>query len=112
MRDTPKIHIEDPTISDHSIMFKETGFLFLLYLWGTFSYFESSKPSAKFLQQCEEVYLLTPTKFNPHCDSYAMNEENMLDWEGNMVQRNHHKKIVLSEIEEDQQWLHLWQFLI
>ena len=29
---------------------------------------------------------LTPDKWDPHNDAYAYNEENMLDWEGNMHQ--------------------------
>ena len=35
----------------------------------------------------DEVYLLTPTRFNPHDDAYAANEESMLDWEGNMIEK-------------------------
>ena len=53
----------------------------------THSYFPSSKLTAQTLEETEEVYLLTPSRWNPHCDSYAQNEENMLDWEGDMVER-------------------------
>jgi hypothetical protein len=53
------------------------------------------------MMEGEDVYLLTPSKWNPHCDSYATNEENMLDWEGNMVERKDRVQILLSEIQED-----------
>ncbi len=49
----------------------------------------------------EEVYLLTPSKWNPHSDAYATNEENMLDWEGNMVEKRDRSQILLSEVHED-----------
>ena len=105
VNDTPKIHLDDPTKLDHAITFKETEFQIPLSLWGTFSCFETSKPSVEFLQQCEEIYLLTPTRFNPHCDTYSHNEDNMLDWEGNIVQGNPDRHILLSQIEENQQMI-------
>jgi hypothetical protein len=53
------------------------------------------------MMDAEDVYLLTPSAMNPHCDAYAANEENMLDWEGNMVQRKNRVQILLSDIPED-----------
>ena len=84
VNEVPKIHREDPDIDDHSIMFKETGLRIPLGLWGTFSYFPTTKPTAADLESPEEVYVLTPLRWNPHSDAYAFNEESMLDWEGNM----------------------------
>ena len=83
--DTPKIQMSEPTTEDHSICFPETGFRIPLSLWGMFSYFPTSKPTALLMKETEDIYLLTPSRWNPHDDSYATNEENMLDWEGNMV---------------------------
>jgi hypothetical protein len=79
--------VNDPSVDDHSLCFPETGFRIPLSLWGVFSYFHTSKPTAKFMQETEDVYLLTPSRWDPHCDAYAINEENMLDWEGNMVEK-------------------------
>ena len=45
--------------------------------------------------------MLTPSRFNPHDDGYAVNEDSMLDWEGNMIEMNHRPKILLSEVEEN-----------
>ncbi len=101
VNDTPKIQTTDPTEEDHSIYFPETDFRIPLSLWGMFSYFITSKPTAEQMMEAEDVYLLTPSRMNPHCDAYATNEENMLDWEGNMIQRKDRAQILLSEIQED-----------
>ena len=51
-----------------------------------------------------EIYTLTPTKWNPHTHVYALNEENIVDWEGNIRERNHcDVKIVLDEIGDEYQ---------
>ena len=55
---------------------------------------------AQTLQETEEVYLLTPSRWNPHCDSYAQNEENMLDWEGNMVERKDRMQILIEDLPD------------
>ncbi len=77
--DTPKIQTIEPTEEDHSIYFPETDFRIPLSLWGMFSYFVTSKPTTEQMMEAEEVYLMTPTRMNPHCDSHATNEDNMLD---------------------------------
>ena len=100
VNDTPKIQVNDPTTSDHSIYFPKTGFRIPLSLWGVFSYFPSSKPTAQTLQETEEVYLQTPSRWNPHCDSYAQNEGNMLDWEGNMVERKDRMQILIDDLPD------------
>eukprot|EP00957_Ditylum_brightwellii_P121083 9235793-Ditylum_brightwellii.AAC.1 len=45
VNDAPKIQVSDPSKRDHSIYFKKTGFRIPMALWGTFSYFPSSKPT-------------------------------------------------------------------
>ena len=99
--DTPKIQVDDPTVVDHSIFFPCDDFRIPLSLWGVFSYFPTSKPTAKEMMETASVYILTPSRWNPHCDSYATNEENMLDWEGNMVDKRRRPQILISEILED-----------
>jgi hypothetical protein len=101
INDTPKIQVDDPTVDNHSILFPETGFCIPLSLWGIFSYFPTSKPTEQTLNDSDEVYTLTPTKWNPHCDAYAANEENMLDWEGNIVEKKDRVQVILSDIAED-----------
>ena len=102
VNDVPKIHKEDPTVEDHAITFAETGFRIPLSLWGIFSYFPTSKPIQDDLLNPNEVYILSPATWNPHSDAYSVNEESMLDWEGNMQpkkDRQHH--IVLDNVEDD-----------
>ena len=45
------------------------------------SYFHTSKSSIQGLEEPDDVYVLTPTIWNPHSDAYVINEESMLDWE-------------------------------
>ena len=101
VNDTSKIHIDDPIISDHSIEFPETNFRIPLSLHGIFSYLPTTKPSPQMLEDCEEVYVLTPSRWNPHDSAYAHNEAHMLDWQGEMVQSKDRQTILLSEVEED-----------
>ena len=102
VRDTPKIHMEEPSEEDHAITFPETGFRIPLSLSGTFSFFPTTKPSVDDLIDPEEVYILTPTTWNPHLDVYARNEESMLDWEGNLKPKKEREfKIVLDDLPED-----------
>ena len=75
-----KIHLEDLSVEDHAIIFKETGFCIPLSLWGVFSYFSSSLPMQAMLHGGNDVYLLTPDTWDPHSDAYALNEESMTDW--------------------------------
>ena len=102
VKDTPKIQEEDPTEDDHAITFIDTGFRIPLSLWGIFSYFPTSKPTHDMLQDPDNVYILTPTTWNPHTDAYSRNEEAMLDWEGNVRQSSDRpKQIVIQDIEDD-----------
>ena len=79
-----KIHTDDPKDSDHSTMFNSTGFQILLYLWGIFSYFSTWCPTKEDLLAGHDVYVLSPSRWDPHSEVYGQNEANMTDWEGNV----------------------------
>ena len=97
-----KIHVTSPIEEHHAITFQETNFRISLTLHGTFSYFPTSKPSTQELEEPEDVYILTPTTWNPHSDTDVINEESMLDWEGNMKhEKDHEKRVVLEDIPSD-----------
>ena len=66
-----------------------------LALWGTFSYFPTSKPTLKTLEANENVIEITPLNWNPHTDHWAKDEENMLDWEGNLVSNQKQRRFDL-----------------
>ena len=72
INEVPKIHVTSPTEDHHAITFQETNFRIPLSLHGTFSYFPTSKPSIKELEEPEDVYVLTPTIWNPHSDAYVI----------------------------------------
>ena len=101
LRDTPKIQVTSPSEDDHSLYFPDDGFRIPLSLWGVFSYFPSSKPTASMLEHSDDVYLITPERWDPHDEAYAVNEENMLDWEGHMIDRKRRPQVLLSDIPED-----------
>ena len=102
INEVPKIHVTSPTEEHHAITFQETNIRIPLSLHGTFSYFPTSKPNTQELEEPEDVYILTPTIWNPHSDAYVINEESMLDWEGNMKhEKDHEKRVVLEDIPSD-----------
>jgi hypothetical protein len=102
VKDTPKIQVRDPDVGDHAITFPETGFRIPLALWGIFSYFPTSKPSKETLNGTKDVYLLTPDIWNPHADMYALNEESMIDWEGNLREvKERETCLVMDDIQEN-----------
>ena len=98
VNDVPKIHLNDPVKTDHAITFPETGLCIPLYLSGTFSYFASRKPTTYELEGVDDVYVLTPDRFNPHDEAYAANERHHTDWNGDIVPHKDRQRIILSEI--------------
>ena len=79
----------EPTIEDHSLIFPETGFQTPLLLWGIFSYLPTCNPTATNMQNCDEIYIMTIDQLNLHDELYTANEDPILDWEGNMVEKKH-----------------------
>ena len=53
------------------------------------------------LEECEDIYVLTPSRWDPHNTAYAHHEEHMLGWQGNIVDPRDHQTISLIDIEED-----------
>ena len=103
VNDTAKIHVHDPDVTDHSIFFPNVSLRIPLSLWGIFSYFPTSKPTLVDLQENDEnILLLTPDgPWNPHSDTFARNEENLTDWEGNIVPKSQRQRILIDEIDEN-----------
>ena len=67
-----------------------------------FSYFPSSKPSNKLLNDCTKVLLLTPDgPWNSNSDVYSRHEDNMLDCKGETMEKKDGARMLMSEIEED-----------
>ena len=101
VRDIPKIHVSDPTEEDHSIGFPGHDFRIPLSLWGVFSCFLMTAPTLQQIEECDDVYLLTPNgRWDPNSDVYAKNESNMLDWEGNIINKKDRVQILLDEVQD------------
>ena len=96
VNDVPKIHADDPEIKDHSIAFPDTDLRIPLQLWGIFSFFHSRIPTSEEIRHCDKLFM-TPdsTSWDPYADHFASNEESMLDWEGNMLDRRYQTKHIL-----------------
>ena len=99
VRDTAKIHLQDPGNDDHAVIFDQS-FRIPLNLFGIFSYFPVRKPTTEEVNAIEDVYLLTPDDFNPHDPTYSMNEEQLMDWKGDVVPEHHRQRILLEDIPE------------
>ena len=76
---TSKVYLNDPNVLDYSIGFPENNFQIPLSLFGMFSYFPTSKLLTQMLKVYEEVYVLIPSKWNPHNNLYTHNESQILD---------------------------------
>ena len=85
VNDTPKIHLNDPDIHDHSIEFPNSDLRIPLNLIGIFSFFHTRTPTDDEVRYVDPVFL-TPDSdtWDPYSEHYASNEDTMLDWEGNM----------------------------
>ena len=103
VNDIPKIHLTDPTVEDHAIIFPVDNTIIPLKLAGTFSYFPTTKPTENQVAECEDIYLLTPeSNWNPHSMVYSHNEDSMLDWKGDIKESRDRDTIVLDDIPEDE----------
>eukprot|EP00957_Ditylum_brightwellii_P130424 9949290-Ditylum_brightwellii.AAC.1 len=71
-------------------------------LWGVFSYFPTSKASIEEVNTFENVYTLTPNRWNPHTKQYVNCEQNLINWEGKAMGKTIEMKIILADIPDDE----------
>ena len=86
VNEVPKIHMTSPEIKDHSIYIPDKDLRITLSLMGVFSYLPTSKPTDQELEDTEDIIPCTPVTWDPHNDVYSRNEQNMLDYDGNVVE--------------------------
>ncbi len=101
VNDTPKIHCAQPTTNDHCIQFTDSELKIPLQLNGIFSYFNSRLPSIIELRDCDKLFI-TPdaSDWNPHCTSFASNENTMLNYAGELTSK-HRRSNILMETENE-----------
>ena len=103
VNDTPKIQVKDPTIHDNSIYFPSSDVRITLSLNGIFSYFPCLTPTRIDINE-SDLLAMTPDghSWDPHCSAYADYEENMMDWNGQMIEPKDRTRILLQDLPEDE----------
>jgi hypothetical protein len=96
VKDTPKIHVDDPDNQDHAIVFPNDNLCIPLQLWGIFSFFHIRIPTNEEIMYKEPLFL-TPDSdsWDPYLEHFAKNEDSMLDWEGNIQPKRKRKSHIL-----------------
>ena len=104
VNDRPKIHSGEPTVSDYCLEFPNSDLRIPLQLLGTFSYFHSRLPNIDELYSCDKLFI-TPDAddWNPHCDSYEMNERSILNYEGEITDPKNRTRRVMGTIDEGEE---------
>ena len=97
VRDTPKIHVDDPTVSDHAITLPDANLSIPLKLNGIFSFFHTRMPTIAEVETLDPI-LITPDSeaWNPYSTHFAENEDSMVDYEGNITTGRHRTVHVLN----------------
>ena len=103
VNDTPKIQVKDPTIHDNSIYFLSSNVRITLSLNGIFSYFPCRIPTRIELDGSDVLTMNHDGhSWDPHFGAYADNEENMMDWNGQMIDPKYRTRILLKDLPEDE----------
>ena len=102
VNDVPIIQIPNPDETTHSIWFLDSVFRITLSLRAIFSYSLTRNPTIEELVYTEDILVMTPQgqNWDPNSDVYTQNEENMTDWEGNMVEPHHCVLIIIEYLPE------------
>ena len=93
VNETAKIHKENPSKRDHAIIIENEPLTIPLQLNGIFSFFHSRCPTIDEIDHSPSI-LMTPDSlmWDPYSEHYLMNEESMLDYEGNMMDEEYRKR--------------------
>ena len=103
LNDTPKIQVKDLTIHDHSIYFPSSDVRITLSLNGILSYFPCRTPTIIELDESKVLSMNHDgNSWYPHCNTYADNEENLIGWNGKMIEPKDRTRILLQDLPEDE----------
>eukprot|EP00957_Ditylum_brightwellii_P112322 8564031-Ditylum_brightwellii.AAC.1 len=59
-------------------------------------------PSIEEVNTSENVYALTPNRWNPHTKQYANCEQILINWESKVMGKTTEMKIILADISDDE----------
>ena len=101
VNDIPKIQIIDPTEKDHCLILDDMRVNIPLKLDGTISYFVTRKPSIdEYEEALTSVKLIdlnvNESDWNPMDYRFTQDEENMLDFEGRMIEPQHRDRNLIA----------------
>ena len=89
VNDVPRIHIDEPTVEDHSIFEEYSVVRIPLRLDGIFFYFLTRALNKDEMEhpECLDTIFLTPDAetWEPYNILYALNEDSFIDFGGDMV---------------------------
>ena len=93
VNEVAKIHMNDPSSSDHSIIVKDYDLKIPLQLNGVFSYFKTRKPAETEIEFSDKFYI-TPDSYewNPYSEHFSNNEESLTDDNGDVIVRSYREK--------------------
>ena len=102
LNETPKIQCNEPSIDDHSMYIKEIDMRIHLHLHGIISYFTTRKPTQDEIHSLPWIHL-TPDapEWDPHATVYERQEAQMLDFEGQIIERSLRTERHLLEDDDD-----------
>ena len=107
LQDIPNIHCDKPTVEDHLIYDYVTKLRITLKLDGIFSYFPTRALTLQEMENCDQIeyVFLSPDAetWDPYTQTYALNEESLVDDGGEIVypppkDRNVHDPMEVGEL--------------
>ena len=101
VNECPKFLAKHPSLHYHSIYFPDTDMRVPLRLYGIISYIPVRCPSqSEYENPTEPILELTPqvSNWDPHDDKYELQESSMLNFRGELKERNTRKFIISSFI--------------
>ena len=84
-----------------TVLIDYSGFRIPLSFSGIFSYLPTTKPSSTTLNECEAVYMLTRSRWDPHNPVYSSNNRDMLNCQADMKQQRDRQQILLEDVKDD-----------
>ena len=102
--DVPKIQVINPTEDDHWVILDDVKVMIPLMLDGTMLYFHTRKPRMDEYQQAmaaDEIIDLNVNEsdWDPKDYRFSQDEDNMLDFEGKMIDPKYRKRVLLGNDE-------------
>ena len=96
----PKFQTSNPTVDSHSMYISNQNLRIPFKLINKFLYFETRKPTGHELYTGDKIFIThDASNWNPHSYHYSMNEQIILDDDGNIREVKPHEKYIMEEHE-------------